>query len=162
MKSNDFSQLKKDFDKLEKNLEKAFAKNSKAIYNKIGKEIREMIVGRWQDGMGVKEHEAKASKLKDLKPSTIKSRTYKAKKGKLDSRTKPDMSNLIDSGKTIDSINYYANNEELIIGSKTREEIIGYNEEKDRAVLYLSNIEAEKIQEIVDKEIDDIFNKTFK
>ena len=157
--AKDIKDLDKDLKQLQKQLEKTFDKNVKTVYNKIGKEITSSIKDRWIDGQGVEKHGAKQSALKELAESTIKNRKYKQKKGKLDKRTKPEKSNLIDSGKTINQLHFNSKKDELIIGVKNREEIIGYQEENNRKILYLSSEETQVVDNIINKEIEDILKK---
>lgn len=156
--SKDFKDLPNDIKDFEQNLKKRFDKNAKKIYTKISYSLEESIKDRWEKGLGVNETGGKTKKLKKLNLSTIKNREYKESKGELDSRTKPKTSNLIMSGKTIDSIEAEISDTELLIGSKDRNEIIKANEEKGRSILFLSKEEVEIIDKIIDEEIDKILS----
>lgn len=157
--SKDINDLVPDIKNFEKKLQKTFDKNVKKVYTKISYSLEESIKNRWEKGVGVDETGGKTKKLKSLSKNTVKIREEKDKKGELDSRTKPQTSNLIMSGKTIDSIQADISNTELLIGSSDRTQIIADNEQRGRSILFLSDKEVEIVDEIIEKELDKLFDE---
>ena len=94
--------LKKSLNKMSDSLDKTKDK----MLDKIGDLMVKSVKKRTIDGKGLKEHNSTLTDFKPLSKSTIKSREYKAKKGKLSQDTKPDKSNLIETGKMVEQIGY--------------------------------------------------------
>lgn len=150
--ADDLKDLAKGF----KNIQNELNKASDKILKKIQPKILSSVKKRWLDGNGVSETGGSSDKLKALKPSTIKSRTYKKNKGKLSALTDPTKSNLIDSGKTFKQLGSKIDKENLEIGVLgDRQDVLSHTE-KERPLMYLSDKEMEIIDSIVDDEIDNI------
>lgn len=149
----DINDLDKDLNKIKNKLQKT----EKNVINKIDQVITKSVKDRWLKGLGVEEDGDPAKPLKSLKKSTIKQREYKKKKGKLSNLTDTNTSNLIDSGKTFKQFKSKKDKNSIEIGVLgDRGKIIEYNQD-DRPLLNLSKEEVEKIDEILNKELDELF-----
>ena len=104
--------IKIDLKDFEDKLKQSFAITKKAIDKKmlesVLKEAVKMIKVRVSQGYG--SDKGKKTRLKELKPSTVKSRERKKKKGKLASGVGPKKSRLTETGQMIDAITYKINN----------------------------------------------------
>lgn len=142
----------KDLDKFIKEIQKTIDKVKDSALNKIGKGISNNLKKRMVKGI---DSGTEKPFLK-LAESTVKQREYKQKKGKLSNRTKPQQSNLIESGRMYDQINFRLDDEFLEIGViGDREDVAAYNEENGRTAIALTK-EDEKI---IDKELEEILKK---
>ena len=79
--------------------------------NKLGGEVADLIRGRTTAGYGCSKKGGNRQKLAPLKPNTIKIRRVK----NLDGLTKPNKSNLTESGDMLDNITHRVSNNTVII-----------------------------------------------
>lgn len=108
-------------------------------------------------GYGVDSPGANRKGLKALSPNYIKKRRLDKKRGRLHPDTTPSKSNLTRTGQMLNSLQGKAQSGRKGIinlkasrnDGKTNPEIAGYNEEKGRKFMNLSNLELKRARQLV-------------
>lgn len=143
---------------------------SEAYLKQIAVEFANVIRDRTRLGYGVNEQGGSKVKLKALSPVTIEARRYKKKRGELSDKTSPTKSNLTDTGQLLDSLKGRAINKLIQISpegsrkgsSLSNAAVASYVEDAGRTFLDLSSQDIKKLTSMVQDQLNEIVNKTFK
>ncbi len=161
--AKDIKSLVSDLKLLQKKLETVIARE----LPKIGEDLKEQVVERIQDGYGVSKDGGKKAKFNKLKDSTIKSREYKKKKGKLSDNTSPEISNQTETGRMVEDMVVKTSKKGLELTlkpPKDREEVAEHNVQKGRIAYNISGEELKElnntIQDLADKVVKDILKNS--
>lgn len=151
-----------------KNIPNMINKRLKKTWEGLSEPLVHSIKQRMEDGKGQTSQTGGKSRMyKKLKPSTIKGRRKLEEEGKLSDRTLPGLSNQLQSGKLIDSIEAKVTNKTLTISpTGDRAEIAEYQEDKGRPTFYLNNEEIDMVEEalldMAEQTVLDAIDEVFK
>lgn len=147
--------LARDFKRGEKQIDR----NVKKKLKKMGKDQAQYVVDRTQ-GLGL---DSRLKKVKALKKETKKERQKLADEGQLSPLTEPNMSNLTRTGELMSSIKSKQTKQgfEIYAKGERNEIIIDGQDKQGRPVLNLDKNQIEQIDQMVEDEIEAVFDKIF-
>lgn len=152
--------ITKLLDTLQESIEADLKKGS---INKIADFTKEAVKERITSGLGVEKNDGTEKPFKKLKDSTIRRRERLQKKGRLSSKTSPDTSNQTESGEMVREIKAIKNGLNITIKpSASREDVAQKQEEMGRPSFNLSKKEIDKIEDVIEKTVDNVISKLLK
>lgn len=150
----------KDLSEIQSHIDKII-NSTRSISNldKIGGEVADSIRNRTRAGFGCSKKGGSRQKLAPLKRSTIKIRRVK----NLHSLTKPNKSNLTESGGMLDSITHRVSNNTLTIFFSDREQAkkAAYHENGKRPFFNLTKTELRSVERQFQRARDEAIKQLF-
>lgn len=133
---------------------------NKRFLGDIAKDTLNEFKSDWQKGIGTDPDSKDSRPFDDTAPSTKNSKLWKQKTGKLDKRTNPSKSNMIDTGELIDStkLKFTKKGFNIENTSEDRDDAIEYNKDK-RPLFYLRK---SLLDDITTKVYDKLAKETLK
>jgi len=129
------------------------------IKKTVSENITKRIADRMEEGLGTETWGVSSKPYKELKKSTIESRK---KNPKLSSKTSPETSNQIETGKMHSQLKSKKKGKDYETGFfGDRAKIAKTQEEKGRATLFLNDEDLDLIDKIIEEQVDEAFKKSF-
>lgn len=127
----------------------------KALMGEVGQEVVGMVKDRTRKGFGVPQNLGAKKPLPGISESYKKQRRRLRGQGKLSSETTPNKSNLTNTGKLVDSIDYTATSNEVKVEPQGRsnQKKAAFQADAGRIAFNLSKSENKKILKLIEDSI---------
>lgn len=133
-----------------------------SLRHTLGETARRLIRGRTKAGYGLNAiGGTQKSKLKPLRPSTVKRRRKKAALGLLANDTTPETSNLTETGKMLGDIGYKLTHNGVFLSFKNERsrKIAQHVQEQGRPFFKLTDSEKQQLKKIVIQHLKGVLKK---
>jgi hypothetical protein len=147
----DFNHLSRELDTIVKEL------TNQDTLREVGERIVNDIKGRTRSGYGVYGNGTARVRLLPLKPLTVELREAK----QLHALTRPEKSNLTQTGHMLDSLDYviFGRSLGILLNNKFADDKAGWNEERGRYFMFLTKAEITNVTRLLSDKRDEIISR---